>query len=260
MRRKCSEFLKNRKEKNKRKEFERITHLKEHGYKEGRGCYVQHFEKCDMPVKEINAVNKETNPIIVENYWNCLDVEEQVNTELVTDADGYKQIKVKKGTYFKAHDSTSAVEEQKLSKTHRKLVNKLAKVNPEGMLRVNKRLLAFLRIKFAFKVRDAALIQSMAHEARIWMLNNGFSLDKHGDYVEMMSSITAAYLVTREELLFRACIKERHNYDNMLHHNRTMVGDLGRTSKLNPICEDKSLGTRLGLTKPLVLNPKPPSV
>lgn len=96
--------------------------------------------------------------------------------------------------------------------------------------KVHSQLLNFLRCKYFLRKRDPALINQLVHEARIWLIKNGHSCDNSIDYSILSMSVTAAFLVTEEEMHFRQTIKTRANLDNMKHLNATLDGDLGKVA------------------------------
>lgn len=91
------------------------------------------------------------------------------------------------------------------------------------------KLLYFLRIKSFLKFRDANLMQQLALDARTWLQKNEYGLDNQFSYTAMASAVTVAFMVSDEEMIFRAVIKDSNNYDNMKHLNRTLKGNLGRS-------------------------------
>jgi hypothetical protein len=88
----------------------------------------------------------------------------------------------------------------------------------------------YLRSKYFMMTRDRSLINKMSNDARIWMLKTGHTCETEADFVVMTSSIMAAFLVNTQEMDFRALMKNKVNYDNMVHHNAAVQGDLGKTS------------------------------
>jgi hypothetical protein len=110
----------------------------------------------------------------------------------------------------------------------RKVISKFAK--DKNSLKVHGRLLTHLRCKYHLALRDRSLIQRLVQEARNWMIKMGFDCTKDVHYVVLASAVTAAFMVSDEELEFRAMIKNRRNYENMVHLNNTLLGNLGRTA------------------------------
>lgn len=109
----------------------------------------------------------------------------------------------------------------------RKTITKLVK--DKRSLKVHGSLLSYLRCKYHLAQRDQSHINRLVHEARTWLIKSGRKCESDIDYTILASAVSAAFLVSDEELEFRAIIKSRRNYDNMSHLNATLRGDLGRT-------------------------------
>lgn len=112
----------------------------------------------------------------------------------------------------------------------RSAINKIAK--NKRLWSVHSRLLNVLRVKCFMKHRDHHLISTLATEARNWLLREGHKCDTAEDYAIYASAIQAAFLVSEEELMFRQTIKNKVNYDNMVHLNKTVSGDLGKVTRV----------------------------
>jgi hypothetical protein len=84
-----------------------------------------------------------------------------------------------------------------------------------------------LKCKYYMKRRDAATIQQMVSDARLYMLKAGRTMNTDDDYDTMTRAVMAAYFIDDAELEFRSRMKNQDNYDSLLHHNRTLEGDLG---------------------------------
>jgi len=138
-------------------------------------------------------------------------------------------------------------EEFKIPK--RSTVNKIVK-NKKSFV-VYKKLLYHLRCKFHLKYRDHHHMNTLVNEARLWLIKNEHSCDNEQDFAILASAVQVAFLVCEEELEFRQTIKDRTNWDNMVHLNKTVTGNLG---KMHGIPEDHSfIGRRLS---DLRLSPK----
>lgn len=122
----------------------------------------------------------------------------------------------------------------------RSAINKIAK--NKKLWSVHSRLLNVLRVKCFMKHRDHHLIATLATEARNWLLREGHKCDTAEDYAIYASAIQAAFLVSEEELMFRQTIKNKVNYDNMIHLNKTVSGDLGKVTR---VLRENSLGGAL---------------
>ena len=108
-------------------------------------------------------------------------------------------------------------------------INKFAK---SSKFEVYQKLSYFLKCKYFMKYRDSTLISSLVMDARSWMLKNKMTMDNEGDYQTLCYSVLSAYLVDKEELIFRQIIKDEKQLDNADHINRTVSNNLGR--KFNP--------------------------
>jgi len=109
----------------------------------------------------------------------------------------------------------------------RKVINKLTK--NMKVLTAHERLLNFLRVKYFMKRRDINTLNNMTSDARVWMLKNKYSCESSTHYDILTSSVTTAFMVTTQELQFRALLKDNIVYENMVHLNATLNGDLGKT-------------------------------
>lgn len=113
---------------------------------------------------------------------------------------------------------------------NRKDINKLVK-NKKYFSAYSK-LLNYLRCKTFLKFRDASLMQQLVHQANVWMVKEGYDLTDTIHYTTISSAVTIAFLISPEELQFRQSIKNKTNWDNMVHHNKTISGDLGKVFRL----------------------------
>jgi hypothetical protein len=109
----------------------------------------------------------------------------------------------------------------------RKVINALVK-NKKGY-HAYSRLLFWLRCKHFMKVRDHGLINQLVTDARAWLAKNNFTMETSTEFQILANAVMGAYLVNEEELVFRQTIKDKVNYDNMAHINRTAIGDLGKS-------------------------------
>jgi len=102
-------------------------------------------------------------------------------------------------------------------------------------------LLNYLRCKNFLKYRDVSFMQQLVHQANIWMLKAGYSMDHAAHYTIMSHAVTLAFLVSEEELMFRTVIKSEANFDNIKHLNSTLKGDLGKR-KIHLFTGEESFG------------------
>lgn len=134
---------------------------------------------------------------------------------------------------------------------NRKTVNE--KVKKRNRIHMLPKLTYNLKIKYFMTFRSVELINNMVRDARIWMLANKYNLDNQEDYYLMTQSIMAAYMIDEQELKFRQLMKNESNYDNMIHVNDTLKGNLGRTKFWKPLkekrgCNILGYGCTLGTT------------
>jgi len=115
----------------------------------------------------------------------------------------------------------------------RKHINSVLK--KKESVKVYSKLYYHLKIKYHLKHRDHQLINQLVHEARNWLKNNDHTCDNMEDYTIMSSAVLAAFMVSSEELQFRAMIKKRTQLDNVNHLNSTLKGDLGEMYDIPPL-------------------------
>lgn len=124
----------------------------------------------------------------------------------------------------------------------RKIVNDMVK--DRKSVKMYSKLTYYLKCKVFMKHRDHSLLNIMVNDARIWMSKNGHDCDNAKDYLILSQSILAAFLVDQQELVFRKTIKDKVNWDNMSHVNKTVTGNLGRYFK-PPRDDDKLFRTNV---------------
>jgi hypothetical protein len=118
----------------------------------------------------------------------------------------------------------------RLSKqVNRRKINKIVKT--KRFISAHNSLLNYLRIKYFMRRRDALTLNNMSTDARTWLTRNDHSCETDGDYLILSSSVSAAFMVSPEEMELRQMMKDRQNYENMIHLNNTLDGRLG---KVNP--------------------------
>lgn len=93
---------------------------------------------------------------------------------------------------------------------------------------VYSQLLNFLRCKHFMHVRDTHFITTLVADARAWLLKNNYTMENAIDYAILATAVQQAFIVSAEELEFRATLKNPKVRDHIDHHNATMSGDLGR--------------------------------
>jgi hypothetical protein len=132
-------------------------------------------------------------------------------------------------------------------------------VKRQKMIKCYSRLTNFLKIKFFMKARDRTLINTMVNDARIWMLREKMPCDTEADFLVLTQSVMAAFMINEQEMKFRQYLKQGQNYDNMVHLNKTLAGDLGKTSVMDSIkrtyAEHSSMGGILKSVKLPTANP-----
>lgn len=128
-------------------------------------------------------------------------------------------------------DYSILTEDRELFKVpSRKEINKLVK--NKKVFSAYTKLLNYLKCKTFLKFRDASLMQQLVHQANVWMVKEGYDLTDGLHYTTITNAVTVAFLISTEELTFRQSIKNKTNWDNMLHHNKTISGDLGKVFRL----------------------------
>lgn len=125
-------------------------------------------------------------------------------------------------------DGVELEQDSKIFVPSRKNINKYVK--NKKSVKVCSKLLNHLRCKYHLTLRDKSLPSKLVHEARTWMKKAGYTCETDLDYTILSSAVTAAFLVSDEELEFRKMIKNRQNYENMYHLNETLQGNLGKTA------------------------------
>lgn len=113
--------------------------------------------------------------------------------------------------FFKRSNINKVVKKTKSIKTYSKLTN-------------------FLKCKFFMRARDHTLINTMVSDARIWMIKSGHTCESAEDFNIMTQAVIVSYMVNEQEMRFRQYLKNEKNWDNMVHLNKTVAGDLGKVS------------------------------
>jgi hypothetical protein len=113
--------------------------------------------------------------------------------------------------FFKRSHINKVVKKTKSLKTYSKLTN-------------------FLKCKFFMRARDHTLINTMVSDARIWMIKSGHTCESAEDFNIMTQAVIVSYMVNEQEMRFREFLKNEKNWDNMVHLNKTVAGDLGKVS------------------------------
>lgn len=137
----------------------------------------------------------------------------------------------------------------------RKIINTLYK--KKRTVKSYAALTFFLKTKYFLKQRDHNMIHSLVIDARSWMTKNGHRMETLEDYMIVTGAVTAAFCIDSRELYFRATIKDPKNWDNMVHLNKTTVGDLGKAFVLpNTYKENTLIGSVLpGVKIPVASKP-----
>lgn len=122
----------------------------------------------------------------------------------------------------------------------RKSINKVQK--KKKSIKTYSRLVNFLRCKFFMRMRDHNLINTMVNDARVWMIKNDFKCESDEDFFVMTQSIIVAFMVNEQEMTFRALLKNKDNWENTAHLNKTLAGNLGKISPMNKPMENSFIG------------------
>jgi len=124
-------------------------------------------------------------------------------------------------TDFKTYD-------KQLESIPRRLVAKLRAKKTTRF--VYSQLLNFLRCKHFMHVRDTHFITTLVSDARAWLLKSGYTMETSLDYAILSTAVQQAFIISAEELEFRASMKNPRVLDHIKHHNATMEGNLGRVN------------------------------
>nr|WRQ65255.1 hypothetical protein [Tolivirales sp.] len=121
--------------------------------------------------------------------------------------------------------------DKQLETLPRRLVAKLRSKKTDRF--VYSQLLNFLRCKHFMHVRDTHFITTLVADARAWLLSKGFTMEDSIHYSILSIAVQQAFIVSAEELEFRATLKNPKIIDHIEHHNATMSGNLGRVNMFN---------------------------
>lgn len=94
-------------------------------------------------------------------------------------------------------------------------------------LKFSEKLTYYLRIKYFMRPRDYHLLNQMINDARNYLIKASHTVDNESDYLVMACSVSAAFLVTEEEIACREQIKHIDGLDNMRKINELGKGSLG---------------------------------
>lgn len=111
----------------------------------------------------------------------------------------------------------------------RLIVNKLAR--NIGQFKGYNSLVYHLKIKFFMKMREPSLINTMITEARNYLVKHDIPTNTRESYDMLTHSVIAAFIVDKQELIFREILKEPLNIDSFKHLNETLSGNLGKTAR-----------------------------
>jgi len=158
-------------------------------------------------------------PIIEQN--------EAVDDEVFCDMTGTQTETETSGTQTVESSESEDVKDLLFRPPKRTTINKIVK-NVKYYKTFSK-LYYHLRCKYFMKTREIGLINNLVTEARIWMKSKDFSCDSELDYSILTSAVMCAFCVDSNELEFRSYMKDPTNFDNMIHLNKTLSGDLGKS-------------------------------
>lgn len=116
---------------------------------------------------------------------------------------------------------------------------------------VYSQLLNFLRCKHFMHIRDHHFITTLVADARAWLLANKYKMETHIEYSMLAMAVSQAFLVSQEELNFRALLKRPNTINHIQHLNATVSGNLGRVHMLHPDGSSLAAKLRRPFTKPL---------
>jgi hypothetical protein len=93
------------------------------------------------------------------------------------------------------------------------------------------KLIYYLKIKHAFRVRRLEMLTTMVQDARQYLIQRGSTLDNESDYQELMQSVTNAFFIDKPELEFRRALRNTNLRRSLEAYNATLAGDLGKCAK-----------------------------
>lgn len=155
------------------------------------------------PIGDNSAVGTSTTlPSISEEHKECQTDEVSVET------DSLETPGMVLGRYFKISSIRHALRDKK-------------------WVKFNEKLTYYLRIKYFMRKRDQHLLNQMVNDARNYLIKAGNTVDNQSDYLTLTTSVTAAFLITEEEIECRESVKTMENLDSMRKINELSSGQLG---------------------------------
>lgn len=97
---------------------------------------------------------------------------------------------------------------------------------------IKKDLYYYLKIKYFMKERTPAMIQQLVSDCRVYLNKKGSNMDTQEDYDLVSAAVLAVWLPCKEELRFRAAMKNPVVLDGINAINNVCRGNLGRAGKL----------------------------
>lgn len=83
----------------------------------------------------------------------------------------------------------------------------------------------FLKIKHAFKVRDASLLSAMRNDLRVYLTTAGLTLDNQQDFINFNRAIVNAFVLDEVELYAHSVLSSKHVMSGIDSYNKICVGD-----------------------------------
>lgn len=163
-----------------------------------------------------------------KDHLNEIVVVASADPQLVSDAFYSTEVSVGVQTstdFVSCGTSTGAYKERTIFRIPKR--SQFKRYKTYGYIHADPDITYHLKSKYFMKRRDAATMQQMCSDARLYLLKNGHSMDNDEDYEKLTRGIMAAFLVDDAELEFRSRMKNPDNYDSLKHHNATLEGDLG---------------------------------
>lgn len=120
---------------------------------------------------------------------------------------------------------------------------------------IKKDLYYYLKIKYFMKERTPAMIQQLVSDCRVYLNKKGSNMDTQEDYDLVSAAVLAVWLPCKEELRFRAAMKNPVVLDGINAINNVCRGNLGRAGKLVDPTPKASRFSKL-TTNEVLLTPK----
>ncbi len=191
-------------------------------------------------------VNKCYNPVLVQPYFNAFIGTLMVNN---VETDVLKEIYLnnhKEGRVIYKHstDYFDLISRNNWFKRYDEYVEKYVKVDMDNNFTArtgykpeqhgkqtdigrasNPSWTYFLKIKNLYKVRNPALLRSMANDLRIHLIQNNITLDNHNTYVNFCNAVVNAFVPDNVEMYAQEVLRSKHILSGINEYNKMLTGD-----------------------------------